>query len=49
MDQLEERILQIDQLKNASKCLQYRIDCIYSDLVLKISLSLFLDAQQPMK
>ena len=27
MDQLEERILQIDQLKNASKRLQHRVDC----------------------
>jgi len=26
MDQLEERILQIDQLKNASKRLQHRVD-----------------------
>jgi len=27
MDQLEERILQINQLKNASKRLQHRVDC----------------------
>jgi len=28
MDQLEERILQTDQLKNASKRLQHRVDHI---------------------
>jgi len=28
MDQLEERILQIDQLKHASKRLQHRVDRI---------------------
>jgi len=28
MDQLEERILQINQLKNTSKCLQHRVDQI---------------------
>jgi len=30
MDKLEERILQTDQLKNASKRLQHRLDCILS-------------------
>jgi len=30
MDQLEERILQTDQLKNASKRLQHRVDRTHS-------------------
>ena len=33
MAQLEERILQIDQLKNASKRLQPHIDCIHIDQI----------------
>ena len=33
MDRLEERILQTDQLKNPSKCLQHRVDYTHSDSI----------------
>jgi len=33
MDQLEERILQTDQLKNASKRLQHCVDRTHSTLI----------------
>jgi len=41
MDQLEERILQTDQLKNASKRLQHRVD-LYRILLYLFSLKNFL-------
>jgi len=37
MDQLEERILQTDQLKNASKRLQHRVD-LQSNILLIFNL-----------